>query len=93
MLKTLLAGAAALTLMSGAGFAQTSYTGSTTETTTVAPVQPRSEVTTTMRRTEDRNGVTIEKSETGSDVAPVPLAPVPLATTSTKTQTTTTHQE
>jgi hypothetical protein len=87
MLKTLLAATTALTLMSGTGFAQSSYSNSTTETTTTVPVPPRqdTDVTTTTRRTVGRNGVTIEKDETGTEVT----TPGDVGTVRKKTETTT----
>lgn len=85
MFKTLLAATAALTLISGAGFAQSSYSSSTTETTKVAPATHDVDVTTTTRRTEDRNGVMIEKDTSGDEVS----QPATAATTKTSTETTT----
>src|ERR1700722_6962121 len=70
MLKTLLATAAVLTLMSGAGFAQSSYTSSTSTTESTMPVPPRHEVNeqTTTRRTDTPAGTLIEKDTTGDSV-------------------------
>jgi hypothetical protein len=88
MLKTLLAATTALTLMSGVGFAQSSYSNSTTETTKMVPVAPTHDenVTTSMRRTETRDGVMIEKDQTGDEVT----RPGGVDTTRTRTQTETT---
>ncbi len=87
MLKTLMAAATAFTLMSGAGFAQSSYSSSTTQT--IAPVPPSHHVdeTTTVKRTSDRNGVMIEKDTEGTEITQ-PGAPGMSRTT---TETTTTH--
>ena len=85
MLKTLLAATAAVTLMSGAGFAQSSYSSSTTETTRVAPPAHDVDVTTTTRRTEGRDGVMIEKDTSGDEVS----RPAAAATTKSTTETTT----
>jgi hypothetical protein len=68
MLKTLLAATTALALMSGAGFAQSSFSSSTTESTQIAPPAHDVDITTSTSRTADRNGVVIEKTEVGSDV-------------------------
>jgi hypothetical protein len=68
MFKTLLAATAALALMSGAGFAQSSFSSSTTESTQIAPPTHDVDITTTTNRTADRKGVMIEKDEVGSDV-------------------------
>jgi hypothetical protein len=68
MLKTLLAAAAALTLVSGAGFAQSYSTSTTQSTQTVAPPHHDVDVTTTERHTSDQNGVMIEKETHGTDV-------------------------
>jgi len=68
MLKTLLAATAALALMCGASFAQSSYSSTTTETTQAAPPTHDVDVTTTTKRTATRHGVLIEKDEVGSDV-------------------------
>jgi hypothetical protein len=71
MLKTLLASAAVLTLMSGAGFAQSSYTSSTSTTQIAPTVPPRHDVneTSTTRRTVTPNGVMIEKDTSGDEVS------------------------
>lgn len=86
MLKTLLAATTALTLMSGIGFAESTYSNSTTEsTTTVAPPRHDVDVTTSTQRTEDRNGVLIEKDEKGTETS----SPGGVASSRTKTETTT----
>jgi len=85
MLKTLMAAATVLTLMSGAGYAQMSSSTTTTVTTPgVAPTHDV-DVTTTTRRTADRNGVMIEKDTSGTEVSS-PGAP---GVTQTRTDTTT----
>ena len=68
MLKTLLAATAALSLMSGASFAEMSSSTSTTVVT--PPIAPTHDVdvTTTTRRTEDRHGVLVEKDTSGTEV-------------------------
>ena len=70
MFKTFIAAAAALTLMSGVGFAQSS-SASTSTTQTIAPVAPThdADVTTTTQRTAGRNGVLIEKDTVGTDTS------------------------
>jgi hypothetical protein len=90
MIKTLLAATTALMLMSGAGFAQSSYSNTTTETTKMVPTPPTHDVdvTTTTRRTDTRNGVLIEKDEEGTEVT----QPGGVATTQTRTQTETTME-
>ena len=90
MLKSLIAAATAVTLISGAGmsgtgFAQSSYSSSTTESTQVTPPRHDVDVTETTRRTENRNGVLIEKDTVGSET----LTPGAAATTEQKTTTTT----
>ena len=85
MLKTVLAAAAALTLMSGAGFAQSSFSSSTTESTQVAPPKHDVDVTTSVRRSSDANGVMIEKETSGTEVTRPPVSD----TTRTETNTTT----
>jgi hypothetical protein len=86
MLKTLLAATMALVLMSGAGFAQSSYSSSSTETTTqVAPPTHDVDVTETTRRTSDRNGVMIEHDERGTEDS----APADVSTTRSETESTT----
>jgi hypothetical protein len=85
MLRTLLVATTFLTLMSGAGFAQSSYSSSTTETTRVAPATRDIDVTTTTRRTSDRNGVMTEKDTIGSEDS----APADVSTSHTETQSTT----
>jgi hypothetical protein len=85
MFKTLTIAAAALTVMSAAGFAQSS---SSTSTTVIAPgVAPTHDVdiTTTTRRTAGRNGETIEKDTDGTETS-TPGSP---AISRTKTETTT----
>lgn len=87
MLRTLLAAMTALTLMSvigtpGVGFAQP-YSASTTETTTVAPPRHNMDETTTMRRTENRDGVLIEKDTSGTEVT----RPGEVTTSRTTTET------
>ena len=84
MLKTILAATAALTLMSGTGFAQSSYSSSTTQSTTVVPMPPQVDTTETIKRTETRNGVLIEKDKT-IDVT----QPADMSTTRSTTETTT----
>lgn len=88
MLKTLLATTTALMLMTGAGFAQSSYSSSTTETTKMVPTPPTHDVdvTTTTRRSEDRNGVMIEKDESGTEVT----QPAGVSQSRTRTQSETT---
>jgi hypothetical protein len=85
MLKTLLAATTALTLMSGVGFAQSSYSNTTTETTKMVPTPPTHDVdvTTSTRRTETRNGVMIEKDVTGDEVS----RPGSVDSTQTRTRT------
>jgi hypothetical protein len=84
MLKTMLAATAAFMLVSGAGFAQSTYSTSTTVTTPpVAPIHHADETTTTSR-TNTRNGVLIEKDTTGEEVSS-PGAP---GTSQTTTETT-----
>ena len=90
MLKTVIAATAAFTLMSGIGmsgigFAQSSYSSTTTESTQVVPPKHDVDVTTTERRSENRNGVTIEKESSGTEVS----SPGVAATTERKTETTT----
>lgn len=87
MLKTLAAAMTALTLMSGVGFAQTSSSSSTTESTRVAPAMHDVDVTTTTRRSEDRNGVMIEKETSGTEASRPAVA-----TTSTTTTESATHR-
>jgi len=89
MLKTLLAATTALTLMSGVGFAQSSYSNTTTETTKMVPTPPTHDVdvTTTTRRVEGRNGVMIEKDVSGDEVSRP--GTVDATQTRTKTETTT----
>jgi hypothetical protein len=60
MLKTLLAATTALTLMAGAGYAETSY--SSTEHATIPSHDV--DISKTTRRTADNDGVTIEKNKT-----------------------------
>ncbi len=84
MMKTLMAAASALGLMSGAGFAQSSYSSSTTQSTTTMPSPPKVDSTETVRRTEGRNGVMIEKDKT-VDVT----QPADMSTTKSTTETTT----
>ena len=62
MLKTLLAATTALTLMSGIGFAETSYSSSTTESTAGAP--HGADVSKTVRKTTDHDGMITEKDKT-----------------------------
>ena len=87
MLKTIMAATAAFTLMSGIGFAQSTYSSSTTESTQVVPPKTDVEETTTVRRSENRKGVTIEEETTGTEVSRPGVA----ATTRTKTETSTTR--
>ena len=70
MFRTLLTATTALMLMSGVGFAQSSYSSSTTETTKMMPTPPihNEDVTTTTRRTDTPNGVLIEKDVQGNEV-------------------------
>jgi hypothetical protein len=69
MFKTSLAAMTALTLMSGVGFAQSSVSSSTTVTTPgVAPTHDV-DVTTSTRRTVNRNGVMIERDTSGTEVS------------------------
>jgi hypothetical protein len=85
MLKTLLAATMVAVLMSGAALAQMSSSTSTTVTTPgVAPIH-NEDVTSTTRRTEDRNGVMIEK-DTSGDTVDRPGVP---STSHTRTETTT----
>jgi hypothetical protein len=60
MLKTLLAATTALTLMAGAGYAETTYSSSEHATIPSHDV----DVSKTTRRTVDNDGVTIEKNKT-----------------------------
>jgi len=85
MLKTMLAATAALALMSGAGFAQSSYSSSTTVTTPPAAPTNHGDETTTTKRTVTRNGVMIEKDTSGEEVS-TPGIP---GTSHTTTETTT----
>lgn len=65
MLKTLLAATASLALLSGAGFAQTSYSDSTTKTTTgVATPLGDVDVTKTIHRSSNDDGMVTEKDKT-----------------------------
>ena len=85
MFKTLLAATTALTLMSGAGFAQSTSSSSTTVTTPgVAPTNDV-DVTTTTSRTAGRRGVMIEKDTVGDEVS----SPGRPAVSQTRTETTT----
>ena len=87
MLRTFLTATAALTLMSGVGFAQSTSSSTTTVTTPgVAPTY-QDDVTSTTKRTADRNGVTIEKDTSGTETS-TPGSP---ATTQIRTDTTTTR--
>jgi len=63
MLKTLLAATTALTLISGAGFAETTYTHSKTETTDAGPSRDV-DVSRTDRRSESHDGMVTEKNKT-----------------------------
>ena len=85
MLKTL-AAAAALSLLAGAGFAQSSTTSSSTTVTTpsLAPTHDV-DLTSTTRRTEGKKGVLIEKDESGTEIS----SPGTPATTRTESETTT----
>jgi hypothetical protein len=84
MMKTLLAAAAALSLMSGAGFAEVAATTSTTVTTPgIAPTHDV-DITTTTRRTKDRHGETVDEDTSGTEV----ISPGRPATSDTRTQTT-----
>jgi hypothetical protein len=85
MLRTLLTTVAALSLMSGVGFAQSSSSRSTTESTSGVPASHDVDVTTATRRTADRNGVMIDKDTSGTET----LTPGVPATTRTNTETTT----
>lgn len=87
MVKTLLAATAAIALMSGVGFAQTTYSGTSTETTTVAPPHHDVDVTTTERRSEDANGVLVEKDTRGDEV----IKPGAATTSRTDSETTIQH--
>jgi hypothetical protein len=87
MLKNLLVATTALMLMSGVGFAQSSYSNTTTESTQVAPATHDVDVTTTTRRTESRRGVMIEKDTTGDEVS----RPGAAATSTTTTESSTTR--
>jgi len=85
MFRALMIATAGLTLMSGVGLAQSSASSSTTITTTgVAPAH-NVDITTTTRRTADRNGVMIEKDTTGTEVS-TPGSP---SISQTRTNTTT----
>jgi hypothetical protein len=64
MLKTVLAATTALTLMSGIGFAETSYSTSTTQSTAGVPSHDV-DISKTTRRTGD-DGTTVEKNKTVS---------------------------
>ena len=64
MLKTLFAAATALTLMSGIGFAETSYSTSTNQSTATIPSHDV-DISRTTRHTGD-DGTTVEKSKTVS---------------------------
>jgi hypothetical protein len=88
MFRTLLTATTALVLMSGVGFAQSSYSSSTTETTKMVPTPPvdKETVTTTTRRTDTPNGVLIEKDVQGDEVT----RPAGVATTQTRVHTQTT---
>ena len=61
MLKTLLAATTALTLMSGVGFAETTYSNATTEATSPSHGV---DVTKTTRKSADLGGVSVEKRKT-----------------------------
>jgi spermidine/putrescine-binding protein len=85
MFRTLLTAAAALTLMSGIGFAQSSSSSSTTVTTPgVAPTHD-ADVTTTIRRTADQNGVMIENDTSGTEVSTPGSPTISRTTTNTTT--------
>ena len=86
MFRTAITAAAALVLVSGAGFAQSSSSTSTTESTRVTPPIHDVDVTTTTRRSEDRTGVTIEKDTSGTEVSRPGVA---ATTTQSTTQSTT----
>lgn len=88
MLRTLLAATTALALMSGVGFAQSSYSSSTTETTKMVPTPPTHDVdvTTTTKRTDTPNGVLIEKDTRGDET----IQPGGVATSQTRVHTETT---
>jgi hypothetical protein len=85
MFRTLLTATTALILMSGVGFAQSSYSNSTTETTRMVPTPPvhNEDVTTTTRRTDTPNGVLIEKDVDGNEVS----RPGGVATSQTRVRT------
>jgi hypothetical protein len=88
MFKTLLAAAAAITLLSGSGFAQSSMSTSTTESTTMAPPATRDvDIQSTTRRTSDSSGVTIEKDKSVTSSGPAIVPDV--STTHSKTEMTT----
>ena len=63
MLKTLLAATTALTLMSGVGFADSTYTHSTTESMGTGPSRDV-DVSKSVRSSSDQNGTVIEKEKT-----------------------------
>jgi hypothetical protein len=84
MIKSAMVAITALTLLSGAAFAQSSYSSSTTESTQVMPPKHDVDETTTMRRSETRNGVMIEKETSGTEVSRPGVA----ATTETRTDST-----
>jgi hypothetical protein len=86
MLKNILAATAVLTLMSGAGFAQSS-SSSTSTTVVTPPIAPTSHVdeTTTVKRTVTKHGVDVDE-DTEGDVVTTPGVPGSARTT---TQTTT----
>jgi hypothetical protein len=85
MLKLLMAATAALTLMSGTGFAQSSASTSTTMTTPGVPATDDVHVTTTTKRTATRHGVIIDEDVSGDEVS----SPGVPASSRTTTQTTT----
>jgi hypothetical protein len=72
MIRAVLAVMVTLTLMSGSGFAQSTYSNSTTESTTASPAV-HSDVTTTTHSATDQNGTLTEKHKTvssGMSVSP-----------------------
>jgi hypothetical protein len=72
MIRAAFAVAITLALMSGTGFAQSSYSSSTTESTTASPAM-HSDVTTTTHSATDHDGLLTEKHKTvssGTSVSP-----------------------
>jgi predicted outer membrane protein len=90
MIRTVLAAAMALTLMSGAGFAQFADSSTTTESRTMAPAAG-GDVTTTTHSATNRGGVLTEKNKTVSGATDVsPSGEITISRK--KTETTTVHR-